>query len=400
MTLYRQGTIWYYDFTVDGKRHAGSTGETSKAKAQAVQERLRVQFRGGANIKQIWQQTKASLLGRGESVPMEFEPLWKHFLAHSMSQACSRRQSGYRHHIKKFVEWLEKSKGKLTVGEVTPSIATEYMTVVRNEPGAPASKNEHLMALKMLFASFDEDTGVVENPFANIKRLPNRSISREVFTQDELKLIGEKAEGDMLDLCLTALYTGLRRGDICNLRWASVSPDCQWINLTMGKTGLPVSIPVMPRLREHLLSRTRTGEHVYPNLHELYQNHASELSQQVKRFLVEIGISGTRRAVDGYAREMSMKDIHSFRHTFVYLAACNNIPLPVVQSIVGPASPAMTKIYMDHASQADKQRYLSAMPDLFSGDKTAARVPVQNIIAMVESDAPKNEILSALYTLV
>ena len=396
MTLYRQGNVWYYDFTVRGARHAGSTGETTKTKAQAVHDRLRLQFREGANIKQVWEQTKTAMVGRNTAIMIETEPLWKHFVAHAMSHASPRRKLLYKHYIEEFVEWCKKNYGSISVGEVTSAMATEYITEIRSRPGAPATKNERHLAVKMLFQSFDEGQGVIENPFEKIKRLPNRGVSREIFSQHELQLIGEKAEGYVLDICLTALYTGLRRGDICQLRWSAIDEDCRWIHLTMGKTGRAVDIPVMPRLREHLLSLPRGGEYVFPTLYDLYKNHPGALSHSVKHFLDEIGISGTRRDVEGYARRMSSKDIHSFRHTFVYLAACNNIPLPVVQSIVGHASPAMTKIYMDHASQADKQRFMAAMPDLLSGRQERPRIPIADIIAMVESGAPKDAIIAAL----
>ena len=404
MTLYKQGAVWYYDFTVRGKRHAGSTGETSKSKAQTVHDRLRIQFKDGANIQQIWQQTKAAMLGRNAGIPMDPESVWKHFQAHGMSNAGARRMMQYRHHITLFLKWLEENYGRLTAGEVTSAMASAYMTKVRSEPGASNTKNEHLLALNMLFKSFDENTGVIENPFAGIKRLTVKSVSREIFTQEELRLIGSHATGDVLDLCLTALYTGLREGDICNLRWSSVSRDCRWISLDMRKTGRPVDIPVMSRLREHLAALPREGEYVYPHLHELYATNSSTISFMVKRFFREIGITEADREVEGYARAMSVKDIHSFRHTFVYLAACNNIPLPVVQAIVGHASPAMTRIYMDHASQTDKQHYLSAMPDLLSGERQPAaeeqpkndNSSVEYIISLVANDAPKGEVIAEL----
>lgn len=401
MTLYRQGKIWYYDFTVRGTRHAGSTGETNKTKAQAVHDRLRVQFKDGANIRQIWRQTKAAMVGRNAGIPMEFEAVWKHFQSHGISNACPQRMQQYRHHIRLFLKWLEENHGRLAVGEVTSAMAAAYMAKIRSEPGANSTKNEYLLALKMLFQSFDENAGVIENPFAEIKRLPARSVPREVFTQEELQLIGEHATGDVLDICLTALYTGLREGDICNLRWSSVSHDLRWIHLDrMSKTERPVDIPVMPRLREHLASLPRAGEYVYPRLKDLYTNHKCTLSQMFKSFLREIGITEATHEVEGYARAMSTKDVHSFRHTFVYLAACNNIPLPVVQAIVGHASPTMTRIYMDHASQTDKQHYLSAMPDLLSGRRDATpSITIGDVIAMLESDAPRAKVVAALRVL-
>jgi len=401
MTLYRQGSIWYYDFTVRGRRHAGSTGETSKTKAQAVHDRLRVQFRDGANIRQVWEQTKSALLGNTSGVKVEPDELWQYFQAHSMSRATSRRMSQYRHHILQFAEWTMQTHGNLNVGDITPSIATEYITHLRNLQGSNYVKNENLLVLKMLFNSFDKNQGVFENPFSKIKPLPNRPISRCIYSPEDLQLIEKNGSGDVLDICLTALYTGLRRGDVCRLQWSAVSPDCKWIHVDqMGKTKQPVDVPVLPRLREHLLSLKRDGKYVYPHLYELInRNNGMQITQMIKKFFYKIGIIDLDQKIDGYKNKVSVKDIHSFRHTFVYLAACNNVPFPVVQSIVGHASPGMTKIYMDHASQADKERYMASMPDLFSGEaKTPARVPIQNIISMVKSDAPKAVILNALQT--
>lgn len=56
----------------------------------------------------------------------------------------------------------------------------------------------------------------------------------------------------------------------------------------------------------------------------------------------------------------------------------------------------MTKIYMDHASQADKQRFMDAMPDLLSGKQERPKIPIADIITMIKNDAPKNAILAAL----
>ena len=53
---------------------------------------------------------------------------------------------------------------------------------------------------------------------------------------------------------------------------------------------------------------------------------------------------------------MSVKDLHSCRHTFCYYAGIAGIPLSVVQSIVGHMSPEMTKHYSAHASMEDKRR--------------------------------------------
>lgn len=76
---------------------------------------------------------------------------------------------------------------------------------------------------------------------------------------------------------------------------------------------------------------------------------------RVKRFLEGLGIE-TTRIPEGRTRAISVKDLHSCRHTFCYYAGLAGIPLAVVQSIVGHMSPEMTKRYSAHASIEDKRR--------------------------------------------
>ena len=247
----------------------------------------------------------------------------------------------------------------------------------------------------MLFNSLGDAQGVLENPFGKIKRIASSPVSREIYTATERELIIEKATGDILDLCLTAMYTGLRKGDICCLTWSSVSEDYNWLHIKhMRKTGKPVDVPILPRFKKHLQNLPRTSEFVFPHLAQLYLSEAVTITKMLKGFLAEIGILGISQAVNGYMKASSLKDIHSFRHTFAYIAAENNVPLPVTQSILGHSSSFVTQIYMNHASMADKQRYLLSMPDFVSGEKPES--PIQTIIEMVQQDAPKEEVLAAL----
>jgi len=397
MGLYKQGEIYYYDFTVDGRRYAGSTGQKQKSLAQKVYDELKAQRRGEYSIRQVWEQTRRSLGKVGNGVAFTTESIWKHFIGKAMPQACEKRLRLYRNQVGAFVEWAEGRCRK--VSDVTPSIATEYISYIRSQPGASATKNENLATLKMVFASFGEDQGVMENPFGGISKMKHDQESREVFTPEELRLIGTNAKGWIYDLCLTAVSTGLREGDICNLKWASVSSDLRWIHVSVSKTGKELDIPVMKGLRELLSSLDRKGEYVFPELHTMKERCESEIGHGVKNFLESIGISGAVKERDGYKRAVSVKDVHSLRHTFVYLAAINGMPFPVVQGIVGHASPAMTKIYMDHASMRDRERFLSAIPQYMIGEGKNKAPTIQDIIGMVEADAPKESILGALRSL-
>ena len=82
-----------------------------------------------------------------------------------------------------------------------------------------------------------------------------------------------------------------------------------------------------------------------------------------EKFLEEkCGIVTTEKRPDR-TRAVSIKDLHSCRHTFCYYAGLNGVPLNVVQSIVGHMTPEMTKHYSDHASLEVKREKMQLLPD-------------------------------------
>jgi integrase len=56
-----------------------------------------------------------------------------------------------------------------------------------------------------------------------------------------------------------------------------------------------------------------------------------------------------------------VKSFHALRHTFVYMAAEAQVPLPIIVSIVGHASPRMTEHYAAHATLEAKKRLLTEL---------------------------------------
>ena len=106
----------------------------------------------------------------------------------------------------------------------------------------------------------------------------------------------------------------------------------------------------------------------------MYQSNPSGISWRVKSFLESLGII-TTKTPEGRSRAVSIKDVHSLRHTFCYLAGVNNIPLAIVQAVVGHMSPEMTKHYTQHASQKDIKAAFLNMPGIFALPEQAQALP-------------------------
>ncbi|MCF7855252.1 MAG: tyrosine-type recombinase/integrase [Candidatus Pacebacteria bacterium] len=404
---------YYYDFRVGGKRFRGSTGETKKRKAEDY-ERDYI-----ARLKQ--QKSKQSLaLNFGKYIAggtdISIEDAWEKFLKKPSPRKMSKaREKATKSRWRDFCSFMEDQHPKASsMAQVTRQMAEEYIHHIRTEgrwnsavsfertqegrkkrqinykPKTPrlstAAQNDFLQTCRMVFARLQEDAGLLENPFAHINKVPNEPTSRQIFTLEELKSIHDKADDFLYPLFLTAITTGLREGDICLLKWDHLDAKREWIHLKMQKTGKPVDIPILPELRRYLLTLPQDGEYVFPELAATYKRNRTLISERVKKFLNETLKLKTRERPDKKHRQRSVKDIHSCRHTFVYLAGLHGIPLPIVQSIVGHMSTAVTKLYMAHATNEAKLKEVARLKDAFGFDdkkgtnKKGPTLPVSTLL--------------------
>ena len=208
-------------------------------------------------------------------------------------------------------------------------------------------------AIRQVFDLLREDAGLVANPFQAIPRMEQKAEKRKAYSIEELQRIFQKADSFIRPLFLLAITTGLRRGDICTLRWREVDLERGVIIRTQRKTGQETTIPIMPQLRQFLLGQPREGEYVLPEQATQYTSNPETISRRVKALLHKCGIE-TTEAADGHGRAVVRKDLHSCRHTFCWLATQAGIPLTTVQSIVVHMTPEMTAYYSAHVTDAQK----------------------------------------------
>ena len=108
----------------------------------------------------------------------------------------------------------------------------------------------------------------------------------------------------------------------------------------------------------------------------MYLTNSSGVSYRVKQYLKGLGIQTTRRP-EGRTRAISVKDLHSCRHTFCDYAWLAGMSLSVVQSIVGHMSPEMTKHDSDHATTEDKRRGMERLSFFTQDALPVAVVPLE-----------------------
>ena len=142
---------------------------------------------------------------------------------------------------------------------------------------------------------------------------------------------------------LTALHTGLRRGDVTNLKWSAINFTEGFIRVTMQKTGREATIPLSSTLRAALLerrSRQVVSEYVIINA----EGHRYGDSIINRYHRIAKSIAGITRRVR----------IHDLRHSFGARLASAGASELMLKDFFGHESTKMVQRYSRPSSTAMK----------------------------------------------
>jgi integrase len=106
-----------------------------------------------------------------------------------------------------------------------------------------------------LLYSWADQADLVEagfNPAANLKRLKWKAKPIEIWSDEEISMFLANCQPFMKTPVMLALYTGQRREDIVQMNWNDVQGE--FVRIRQNKTGEPLSIPMHPELKKHLIS--------------------------------------------------------------------------------------------------------------------------------------------------
>lgn len=145
-----------------------------------------------------------------------------------------------------------------TINDVTPEMATAWFNDIRAAYSWETAKNQ-MSLLSGAYSKFS--TSGMPNPFKGIikrnRENATRRVKRQPLTQDQIKRIFKLSRDDDFfhPLIVTAACTGMRIGDVCNLKWADVDLRGGFIDCVTAKAGERVSIPIFAALRKVLKER-------------------------------------------------------------------------------------------------------------------------------------------------
>jgi integrase len=233
---------------------------------------------------------------------------------------------------------------------------------------ADASINRELATLRHVFSKAVEWDMMERNPFEKGKSLMLKLSNqrKRYLTEDEIpRLLGEcRTTKHLHHIVVCALNTGMRRGEILNLKWNQIRNGFIYLEKTKTKTRreIPVNDEFAQVLKEIRKEQGLTSEYVFT---------------YARRTIGKVD-----RAFKGALRRAGIGDFtfHDLRHTFASHLIMRGASLKEVQELLGHKTVTMTLRYA-HLAEENKRKAVGLLNGLTGYIKTDMSQNVTNAVS-------------------
>ena len=210
--------------------------------------------------------------------------------------------------------------------------STQYGT-----PRSDRTVNLEMAVLRHIFRKGLKWRMLEKNPFENVDDLfyKNRNKRERALREDEVKRLIEACLPYLKPIVVTAVHTGLRKGDVLNLKWQDIDLERGIIRLTEQKTGETRNIVLNNDMRTLLHSLPVKGDYVFPG-------KDGKPFKDVKRSF-QIALKDAEIEQNNDRRIKIV--FHTLRHTCVSLLTERGADTTMVKNYVAHASEEMTERY-------------------------------------------------------
>lgn len=345
--LYKRGEIYhaYFSFISEGQRvrFRESTGSTDEARANEY------------CIKRISEiSAKNKELASGELPSITIADAFARYFKekgqyYSQSTALLQRLIRIKNNVN--VKYLHELDKKALGDYVNLRKSKVSNSTINRELAA-------LSAIRTLARDFWECRINQARPF-QFKQIEPAEHIKFLPDWDYAQKIIDRATPSLRPIIYTALYTGMRRGNILNLKWENINLTDNTISIlvkdknTLG--GKNLTIPIVPQMRELLLQQPRINEYVF--------NRNGKPIKNVNRDWYRIFYKEDKKRQ--FTKELKDTELpyinfHALRHTAAtwILRKTNN--LRITKEILGHSNINTTMKYA-HVLDSEKRDALNAV---------------------------------------
>ena len=333
MGVFKKGDNWYIDYYVKGHRKRKKIGPSKKLALQVLKD-VQVKI------------AKGEYLGIYEEKKITFN---KYAEQYSEYAKANKAWSTYYRRDRLSINSLTSFfKGKYLF-ELTPQMIEKYKAK-RLQKLSPATVNRELECLKHMFTKAIDWGYVKTNPVKGIKFLKEPPGRMRYLKSEEVVALLNACADHIRPIVVIALNTGMRKGEILNLKWADTDLKNRKIMVINAKNNESRVIPINQTLHKDLsnLSRNINGEYVFPNRDGL---PFGDIQKSFSSALKHAKIEDFR--------------FHDLRHTFGSHMVMQGVDLRTVQQVMGHKDIKMTMRY-SHLSPEYVQEAMERLDNLWT----------------------------------
>ena len=319
---------WWVDIRFNHKRYRIRSPQNSKDGAESYEALLRQKLARGESID------KAPDAERQQT----FEQFaWQWFDEYVMSNNKFSEQRNKRYILSAS---LIPFFGKLSIGQITAHHIEQYKALMLKKGISRKTINNRLTVLSKCLTTAYGWLGL-PGTAPQITWLKCPPPKTDHLSPDECGLLLSRASGNLYEMMLTALRTGMRQGEIKGLQWSSINWQTQSITvrhsrcdyskqLTSPKSNLERHIPMDADVYTILFKRKKNTGYVFSDA-ENKPFHGKYLEHHLHELCKKVGL-----------RKIGW---HTLRHTFASHLAMKGVPLNTIQSLLGHSTITTTMRY-------------------------------------------------------
>lgn len=343
MALYKRGDTWWIDIYHNGKRHRISTKTSDHKKAEEIHTKLLLKLNN--------QQTEPTSENLKSTEPAESSMTYAEFYEKHYLPWCYNRQAYYesmkKYYLNVLPEWFKELKLKQIGLKETEYLQNHFM----QQNYTVATCNRYLKIFKASMTKACDWNFITEKRLKEIRKvqsLQGETKRLRYLSKEEIDRLLFNCDRHLYPIVFTAVHTGMRKGEILNLKWSQIDLKNGLILIDKTKNferrEIPMSESLKALLRQLHSQRRLDTDYIFVN--------------------PDTGIRYTdlKRSFITACKKAGIKDFHfhDLRHTFASHLVMSGADLKTVQELLGHKSLTMTLRY-SHLSQAHKKEALKAL---------------------------------------
>lgn len=306
--------------------------------------------------------------------PITFEQLFDQWLE---SRKNSVKKSTYMNYRTLYENHIHPKFSDITTDKITVFMINQYISELiesggKHGSGLSANTVQAVVIIMKSVFKYGEISLNLSNPTKNISLPKTKCNEVETFSKTEMEQIRNCAMiGNITDLgILLCLYTGMRIGEICALKWSDIDMNAQFISVSKtlyrinnpaGNDPKTIIVIDAPKSKKSL-RKIPIPSFMIQRLTEIKENCEPEnyfLTCSAK--FIEPRAYRERYKNFLKSADIPYKNFHVLRHTFATECIRCGIDVKTVSELLGHSSVKITLDRYVHPSMDDKRRQLQKL---------------------------------------